>query len=57
MRSNTTNQPKSIVELVATCMTLRTYGPPAVTLTKELKYKQGTSTKMDSPLTLLTIYV
>ena len=57
MRSNTTYQSNSVVELVATYITLGTYGTLAVTLTKELKYKQGTSTKMDTPLTLLTIYV
>ena len=37
--SNATNQPKSIVELGYMCPQGLT-GPPAVTLTKQLKYKK-----------------
>ena len=47
MLSNATNQPKSTVELGYICPRGLT-GPPAVTLTKELKYKKETSTKMRS---------
>ena len=45
---NATNQPKSTVELGYMCPRGLT-GPPAVTLTKKLKYKKETSTKMYTP--------
>ena len=47
MLSNGTNQPKSTVELGYMCP-LGLTGPPAVTLTKYMKYKD-TSTKIYTP--------